>query len=201
MKNILFLVFCFITLVTTNAQRRGGGLPQGRQAVQGNQAREIPEFNASNVVGVIKYDEVLIIKKLKVKDDSDKNAIKQAISKYNREIDELALFYKDSLDAVNTLINTVAKNAMQNGDREIMQNVRRVTQSKMRPIREAVRNNEMVLNESMKAILDEKQFEKWLKYQNAKKQALNPRQRQDEDRGNVRQNGGGGSGGGGQRRR
>lgn len=197
MKNSLLIVLCFFSLVSVNAQRRGGAPP----GEQGGQQRGMPEFNASNVVGIFKYDDVLVVKKLKVKKDSDKNNIKIAISKYNREMDELALFYKDSLDAVNTLVNTVARSAMQNDDREIMQNVRRVTQSKMRPVREAVKNNEIVLNELMEAILDEKQFEKWLKYQKEKKQALNPRQRQDDDRGNARQNGDGAQGGGGQRRR
>lgn len=201
MKNSLLLVVCFFTLVGVNAQRRGGGEnPQGRQGGQGNQTREIPEFNASNVVGILKYDDVLVIKKLKVKEDSVKKSIRQALSKYNREIDEIAVLYKDSLDAVNILMNTAAKDAMRNGNREIMQNVRRVTQQKMKPVRERVKKNDMALNESMKAVLDEKQYEKWMKFQKVEKQALNPRQNQEGGPGNGRPNGGGNQGGG-QRRR
>jgi hypothetical protein len=205
MKNILLLAVCFFALVSVNAQRRDGGEnPQGRQGGQGNQTREMPEFNASNVAGILKYDNVLVAKKLKVKEDSVKKSIHQALSKYNNEIDEIAVLYKDSLDAVNLLMNTAAKDAMRNGNREMMQNLRRVVQQKIKPVRERVKKNEMTLNESMKVVLVEKQYEKWMKFQRAEKRALNPRQNQDGGAGDTRPNGGGSQGGrnqgGGERR-
>lgn len=208
--------------------RQGGGMGQsgGMQ-----ERKERPKYNASQVAGIFSYDDNEAIKKIKVKDEALTLNVRKAINEYNTNIQEIALLNKDNFDTLNVFMNTIMKSAMssrrgqgqqnsgggmqrggsmqagndsQSDDsRDIMRNAMELSREKIRPVKQAVKQEEEKLNTKLKALLNEKQYKKWLKYQDDIKEDMQPEKPSNNNQGGQRQNQGGGGmggrGGGGMR--
>lgn len=231
---IFILLLCAFSFNFTQAQR-GGGMRGGQYGGTGQdrdmqERRERPEFNASQMAGIFSYNDKDAVKKIKIK-KKDKDLIlnvRQAINKYNTNIQEIALLNKDNFDTLNVFVNTIMKSAIQNRQQEqssygmqrgegiqdeddmqnddsrnIMRNTMRLSKEKIEPAKIAVQEEEMKLNKNLESILDEKQYKKWLKYQEDTKEAMQPEKpsnnRQSQNQGSRGAMGGRGGGGGGMR--
>ncbi|WP_396601235.1 hypothetical protein [Algibacter sp. R77976] len=235
---VFLLLLCALSFNITQAQPGGGGGGGGMRGGQGGgmgqggsmqERQERPEFNASQMAGIFSYDDKEVVKKIKIK-KKDKDLIlnvRQAINKYNTNVQEIALLNKDNFDTLNVFVNTIMKSAMQNrrqqqsgygmqsgggmqddndmqndDSRNVMRNTMRLSKEKIEPAKIAVQEEEMKLNKNLESILDEKQYKKWLKYQEDTKEAMQPekpsnnRQSQNQGGGGMRGSGGGGGGGG-----
>ena len=202
----------------------GGGGQGGGQGGQQRQRPEMREFNAAEVVGIFNYDDVEVLKKLKLKKKNQDLQLKvrRAIINYNNKINEIALLNKDNFDTLNVFVNAMMKERSANrgqrdqgdqndqmggdddrrggtndaskGERE---KTKELIEQKINPARIGVRKAEKKLNEELKSILSEKLYNKWLKYQEKVKDDLNPKEetQQNNNRGGMQ--GGGMQGGGG----
>ncbi|MFY9241699.1 MAG: hypothetical protein WAO74_01585 [Polaribacter sp.] len=197
MKNIILL----LTLLTSTfiyAQRGGGGMgggrPQQNQNRQQGTEREVKEFNASDVAGIFYYDVAEVIKKIKVKDDEIKASTSKALKEYNFKIKEISFLNSDKFKDVDVLMKSSRANrgfrqrsSNNNTDQQPKEvdSLRIKVNKIIRPISRDVNNNEEILNESLKSILSEKQFKKWLKYQENIKEELAPKkpERNNNNRG------------------
>ncbi len=207
---------------------QGGGMRGGGQGGGGmQQQREIPEFDAAKTVGIFNYDTAEVIKKLKLK-KKEKDLeldIKRAVSNYNNNINEIALLNKDNFDTLNVFMNTIIKSSMANRqdnrgggqgqmggsrmergensgaeDDNPMSKARKLAREKTQPARIAVREEENKLNNRLEALLSEKKYNKWLKYQEDIKEDLNPKpQSNNQNQGQMSGGMGRGQRGGGQR--
>ncbi|MEP1488429.1 MAG: hypothetical protein ABJK28_08370 [Algibacter sp.] len=202
-------------------QRDGGGQRQGG-GMQGGQQRERPEmreFNASEIAGIFNYDDVEALKKLKFKKKNKELQLKvrRAIINYNNKINEIALLNKDNFDTLNVYVNAMMKSRSNNRgqgqsnerggnmDREdgnsdskdSMANTKELVEQKLNPARIGVRMAEKKLNKKLESLLDEKKYEKWLKYQQKVKDDLKPEEQSEQNDRSSGMSGGGGRQGGG----
>ena len=91
-KSIIYVVLLFSNL-TLSAQRpnQNGGQGQGQRQGQGQGQgeRTAPTFDAENAVGIIKYKEKQVIKKMHLKSDDKKKEVNQLFSDYNKTIENI----------------------------------------------------------------------------------------------------------------
>lgn len=125
-----------------------------------------PDFDAIEKARLVTYDIDKVIKKLKITEDSISNEVSNHLVTYNREINNLLLLHAPTLKDLEKEFDRNVKIAIQNRDRSQMNGVKNKIKQTIPPIRYEVSKHEKVLNEAFKSILTEKQFKKWLKYQN-----------------------------------
>ena len=197
MKHILAVVFV-LGISITYAQPGGGGGMGGMQQGGGMDQRggmqqqqvEIPEFNAAQAAGIFKYDADKVIKKIKIK--KDKNLIQnisRAIGTYNIKMDEIALLNKDNFDTLNVYVNTTLKSKRgQKGSQQTASNndsrrgsddknndPKELIKAKIDPAKAEVTKQEQLLNKTLEALLNKKQYAKWIKYQEKVKEEKQPK--------------------------
>lgn len=212
---ILLIVFSVLNFSSLFAQPGGGGGGQmggqrGGGGMQGGQQRERPEmleFNAAEVAGIFNYDASEAIKKIKIKNKDLQQNVKKAIVNYNNKINDIALLNKDNFDTLNVYVNNLMKSRSKNrgqnressdnarGKDSDRSNDRELINQKTNPARIGVLTAEKKLNTELEALLDEKQYDKWLKYQKKIKDDLNPKQNENQNRSSGGRGSGGGQGG------
>ncbi len=99
-------------------------------------------------------------------------AIATFITAYNQTIDEIHVANSDKLGDLENIVNTKRKDAMANRDTQAMRNIQAEAMQQLAPIRTQLIIVEQNLNFELKQVLTEKQYKKWEKYQNSKKEAL-----------------------------
>ncbi|MDO7171279.1 hypothetical protein [Mariniflexile sp. AS56] len=213
MKKFL-LVVCVLSFGFSYAQPGGGGGMGGSQSGRGqsNQQREKPEmktFEASKLAGIFNYDDDAAIKKIKIKKNPELIlSVRKSIINYNNRINEIALLNKDNFDTLNVYMNAIIKTSKRssgNQDQRDMShsddNPMRVAQNKAKakidPVKNAVKKEEEKLNKQLKALLSEKKYSKWLKYQAQVKADLNPKETSSESSDSSDSRSGGAPNGGG----
>jgi len=169
LKSGLFSAILLIS-VSLSAQVQGQRRSQNRNQGQ----RSMPAFNAKNAVGIIKYNVKKIIKKTNIKSEDKREEVAKIFSAYNLTIDEIKSLNSENLKDVEKFVNDTQKNAIVARDREAMRFARKDANEKLAPIRKEVVIADQELNSSLKQILSEEQFERWKKYQQFKKDALQP---------------------------
>ena len=220
MRTFLVL-FCVLSFSALQAQPGGGGGgrpgggPPGGSGMGGDERPEMVEFNASKVAGIFNYDDEDAIKKIKVKKKETELvlAVRKAIEGYNNKVNEIALLNKDNFDTLNVYVNAKMK-AMQSSRSEGNSRMERGEDSednkdpereliaaKINPAKTEVKAAEAKLNKSLEGVLSEKQYSKWLKYQDFIKEEQNPKpeSNRDSNSGMSRGGGQGGPPGGGMR--
>lgn len=192
MKSLLFILLTISSSVMY-AQPGGGGR-QGGFNQRGNRPStnvERPAFNAQKASGIIKYDTDKILKRLKIqKNDSIAPKIKTAFFNYNAAMDQVSLNNKDLFEGIDALVKSTAQGAAQSKDRETFRKTMRLVAENLKPVREKVRDQTSILNNSLEELLSEKQYSKWLKYQKSEKDKLRPRTQRPQNGNNARPSGG-----------
>ena len=190
-KSIIYVVLLFSNL-TLSAQRpnQNGGQGQGQRQGQGQGQgeRTAPTFDAENAVGIIKYKEKQVIKKMHLKSDDKKKEVNQLFSDYNKTIENIKTANAEKFAAIETNVSEGQKYAKANKDREAMHNVRKYANEKLTPIRREVSNTVKELNSNLEQMVSESEFRDWMKFHNSKKEAIKPKQ--PEGRGNGQRGGG-----------
>jgi len=125
---------------------------------------KIPDFNAKNVVGIIRYDEEIACKKIKLKKTEDIAAVSKHIIKFNRAMDELKFRHFVKLNDIELLVNMKQKSIIARKDFQAMTELQIETHEKLSPIKSEVKELTDGLTEDIKNLLSEKQFKKWKKY-------------------------------------
>ncbi|WP_405605443.1 hypothetical protein [Polaribacter sp. Asnod1-A03] len=178
MKNILFIAVLLLS-IHFYAQPPGGGGGRPSQNEQRSESDEIKEFKASDVAGVFYYDESEIIKKLKVKDEEKQNLVKKSLRNYNAKVREISFLNSEKFSDLDVVVNAT----MSAGNREAGTKIREKVEEVVKPVKEEILIYEEELNKEVENILSEKQFKKWMKYQNNKKESLEPRDSQNNEEG------------------
>lgn len=176
-KKVIIITFLLLS-ITTEAQygSRYGSQYNRRQSMQPRQPRAVqqpraPEINVEKAVGLIFYNIEKIGKKVGVKKSSD--AFKEMASVFNSFNNELK-----QIKRINTFLFSEGKSKMEAAQKESMKNRdfsalrkanKEVTES-FKPIIKVIDDKEKKLEITLKEILSEKQYKKWIKYkENLKK--------------------------------
>lgn len=209
---ILLVLLCVLSFSISHAQRggggrrQGGGPPGGNSGMSSQERPKMVEFNASKVAGIFNYDDEAAIKKIKIKKKNNELVlnVRRAIEKYNNKVNEIALLNKDNFDTLNVYVNAKMKamrssrsqssSRMDRSDDDQEDPDRAKIEAKIIPAKKAVKVAEVNLNKKLEAILSEKQYGKWIKYQTLVKEELNPKP-ETNDNNNSGMSRGGGQGG------
>lgn len=217
-----------ITSTFAQGGRSGGGGQRGQMNGGGQQRQqeEMPEFDAAQVAGIFSYDDVETVKKIKIKKDDDlKLRVRRAIAKYNTRMDEISLVNTENFDTLNVFMNTMRKQMRPNrnsggnqagpgqrdssnsqargrnseDDNDPMREIMEATKQKIDFVKVEVLKEEELLNSEFESVLSEKQFKKWIKYQEKIKKENAPQEpsnNQNQGQGQGQGQGGGSRGGG-----
>lgn len=170
-----------------NAQRPNAGgsfqrSTQGGMPMQGNRPDRLKpvKFDAYRAAGIVYHDIDDVLKRLKIKKDKTLQAnVEQAILTYHHRLEEIGLINKDNFDTLNVYMNTVARPMQQGENLDEIQETRAEVRAKIRPVRRSVMQEEKKLNESMTALLDQKQLKRWENYLKEFKASLTPERKRE----------------------
>jgi len=172
MKKIIFIFIVLLQFNVLNAQKPGSNYPDEVKQPEQSNAPKVQEFNPQNVAGILKYDDVKVIKKVKIFKKEKISEIKPLITNYNNEIDDILLTNKHILSIVKAYVEKKVVFAINNKDYSTIKDIHREGQEKLLFIKSQVEEKEASLNSKMIIILSEKQFKKWSTYQKNMKNRL-----------------------------
>lgn len=173
MKKIIFLSIVLLKLNILSAQKPGSNFTdEDTRQVEQVKKPTLHEFNPQNVIGILKYDEVRVIRKIKLFNEEKINKTKQLIINYNNDIDQFSLLNVDFFNGFKTYIETKRKSIINKRYSSMMEQIELEIQLKLLPFKNQIEKKEASLNSKIKALLSEKQFKKWLRYQKSLKYNL-----------------------------
>ncbi len=138
------------------------------------EGQKIPDFNAKNAVGIIRFDEEIACKKMKVKKKPALALVSKRIIQFNREMDELKFRHFVKLNDTELLVNMKQRSLWASKDYQALTELQIETHETLSPIRVEVVALTDGLTEDLKKMLSKKQFRKWGKYVTAVRRELFP---------------------------
>ncbi len=187
-NNILLTIFLTFSAVLFS-QQRGSSQNSSQQQGQGSQMTQ-PKVNPQNMARIITYDYEVVIKKLKIKEALLKTVVMQAIYKHNNKINEIKTFNYKTFDDVSNFLTKKRSEAMLNRDFNTMEESQMLANEMLAPICEKVLLQKNTLNTTFEKELSEKQYKKWLKYQETELKKLSPITPQTQNNQQSQRNGG-----------
>lgn len=166
MKKYIILIFTFISF-TSYSQFQNGGM-QGqrqRQMPQTQRAAPEPNYEVEKYLGIVVYDIEKAAKKSGVKLSSEEGKkFSEALTVYNKKIKDLRRINSFTLKSTKEMVENFQKKAIETGDNTGQIEIQKTMMEDLKPISEALKNEDLKFDASIKTILSEKQYEKWIKY-------------------------------------
>ena len=163
MKKLIFLfILAFSTI--SQAQMRNG---QRRSQLPQTQQRQPPEpdFKVDKYLGIVVYDIKKAAKKSSVKLSSKEGKeFSKVLTKYNKDIKDFRRINSFVLRSTKDMIDNFQKKAMKSGDFSNQPKIVKQMNENLKPISETLKKEDEKLDKSMKSLLSEKQYKKWIKY-------------------------------------
>jgi len=178
-KNNIILAILLTFSTVLFSQQRGNRGNSSQQQGQGSQMTQ-PKVNPQNIARIIMYDYEEVIKKLKIKKAPLKTVVMHAVSKHNNKINEIKTFNFETFDNVSKFLSKKRNEAMLNRDFSTMKESQMQANEMLAPIRKKVQSQKYTLNTTFEKELSEKQYKKWLKYQEVELKKLNPKAPQSQ---------------------
>lgn len=150
-----------------------------------NEPPKMPKYVSKNAAGIFYYDINDAFDKIKLKDDEKKASASKVIRNYNDEVKKISFLNTPKLAEVDLTVNSIGEQAFR--DRDLANQVRKMIEETVVPVRDSVIAKEKILNTDLEKILSSKQYKKWLRYQRSEKEKLLPKAPQN----NQQQNNGG----------
>jgi len=164
MKKYIFLLFVLTSFL---AQSQFGGMrnQRQRQMPQTQQAPPEPNFQVEKYLGIVVYDIEKAAKKTGVKLSSDVGKqFSKLLTAYNKDIKDIRRINSFTLRSTKEMVENFQKNAAKTGDLSNQLEVQKKMADNLKPISETLKIEDVKLAKSIKSILSEKQYKKWLKY-------------------------------------
>lgn len=166
MKKIILLLILGATF-STQAQY-GNGQRQGqRQRLQPRTQQKPPKpiFEAEKYLNIITYDIKKTAKKSGVKLSSEQGKkFSKILSTYNKSIKDISRINSFTLKSMKKLAENSQALAQKSGDYSNLRNVKKTVDKNFKPIIETLKKEDKELNLSIKKLLQQKQYKKWIKY-------------------------------------
>ncbi|EAQ42808.1 MULTISPECIES: hypothetical protein [unclassified Polaribacter] len=166
MKKYL-LILTLLTSFLAHSQLNRGGMRNSRQNQMNQTPRKAPEpnFQVEKYLGIVIYDIEKAAKKSSIKLSSEEGKkFKTLLTKYNKEIKDIRRINSFTLRSTKEMMENFQKNAQKNGDFSDRTKVQKKMVENLTPISETLRTKDRALDKSIKEILSEKQYKKWIKY-------------------------------------
>lgn len=172
------LIFCFVfTSLLTYSQFNNGGMRnqrQRQQLPQTQQAAPEPDFKVERYVGIVIYDIEKAAKKSSIKLKSKEGKVfSKTLTAYNKEIKDIRRINSFTLRSTKEMVDNFQKMAMESRDFSQQTAIQKKMIENLKPLAETLKGEDKKLDASLKEILSEKQYKKWIKY-NRKKGKIFP---------------------------
>lgn len=177
MKKYIFLLFVLSSIISYSQYSTGYG--NQRQLMQTPDRAPEPNFKIERYLGIVVYDIEKAAKKSGVKlssDDGKKFA--SLLTAYNKKIKDIRRINSFTLKSTKEMIDNYQKKVASSGDFSDQAKVRLEMANNLKPISDTLRKEDSSLDISMKALLSEKQYKKWIKY-NKKIYKVFPKEKQE----------------------
>lgn len=166
MKKYIFLLFMLTNFLAHS--QFGGMRNQGmrQQIPQTPQKAPEPNFNIEKYLGLIIYEDIdKAAKKSSINLSSDEGKqFSKLLTNYNKKVKDISRINSFTMRSTKEMVENFQKNAMESGDRSNQIAVQKTIMENLKPISETLKVEDLALAKSLKEILSEKQYKKWLKY-------------------------------------
>mgnify|MGYP003683032689 CR=1 FL=1 len=167
MKKYILLLLTFSSLLTYSQFNNGGMRNQRqRQMPQAQQQAPEPNFNVERYVGFIIYGDIKkVAKKSSIKLSSDVGKkFSSTLNTYNKQVKDIKRINSFTLKSTKEMVENFQKMAMKSGDFSNQIEIQKKMTESLKPIAETLKVEDKKLDKSIKKILSEKQYKKWIKY-------------------------------------
>ncbi len=173
LSSFLILV-CILGNATTLFSQQKGNKQNSSKQSQGNNMMQ-SQINPENMAGILMYDSDEVLKKVKVKNATQQALITKTLSKYNNKINEIKAFNYETFSNVKTFLAKKNNEAMLNQDNITLKDAKIQANEMLKPIREKVQEQQVLMNSIFKKQLTPKEYNSWIKYQEKKHNELKPK--------------------------
>jgi hypothetical protein len=150
---------------------------------------KIPPFNAKNAIGLVTYNLDETCEATKLKEEETCSLVSKAISEYNRDIGEFNFQHALKLSDIELMANSKQKEAIENENFEALKETQLNTRELLAPYQNLIEEANATLNEKLKKILSGKEYKRWSKYSEKKKEALHPKTPSNSSTNSMQQGG------------
>ncbi len=166
MKKYILLLFVFTSFLA-HSQFGGNRMGNQRQRQMSQTPRPAPEpnFEIEKYLGIVIYDIEKAAKKSKVKLSSETGKqFSTFLTNYNKEIKEIKRIYSFTLKSTKEMMESFQKKATETKDFSNSTEVQKKMGENLAPISEILKEKDIEFNRKIEALLSNKQFDKWIKY-------------------------------------
>jgi hypothetical protein len=167
MKKI-FLLLVLACSINLQAQYGYGNNRQNqrqRQMPQAEQKAPEPDFPIEKYLGIVNYNIEKTAKKTGVKLSSKEGKeFSSILTKYNKDIKDIKRINSFLLKSTKDMVDNFQKKSMSTGDFSNQKKIGEKMTENLKPISEILKQEDKKLLNSIKNLLTEKQYKKWIKY-------------------------------------
>ena len=180
MKKYILLLFLFTSFLAHSQFGNRMGNQRQRQMTQTPRPAPEPNFEVEKYLGIVVYDIEKAAKKSKIKLSSDTGkAFSALLTNYNKEIKEIKRINSFTLRSTKEMMENFQKNARETRDFSNSTKVQQKMVKDLTPISEVLKEKDRAFDKKIKALLSEKQYGKWIKY-NRKMYKVFPEDEEEE---------------------
>lgn len=164
MKKSILLIFV-LTSFLAHSQYGGMRNQRQRQLPQIQQDAPDPVFKVEKYLGIIIYDIEKAAKKSSIKLKSKEGkAFSKALTMHNKEIKDIRRINSFTLRSTKEMVESFQKMAIKTRDFSNQPVIQKKMAENLKPISETLKVKNKKLDASLKKVLSEKQYKKWIKY-------------------------------------
>lgn len=180
MKKNIVVIFVFTSLLGYGQYYNNGMRNRSQnQMMQTPNKPADPDFKIERYLGIVVYDIEKAAKKTGVKLSSDDGKkFSSLLINYNKKIKDIRRINSFTLKSTKEMIDNYQKNVAKTGDFSNQTKVRLEMANNLKPISDTLKKEDQELDTSIKAILSEKQYKKWIKY-NKKIYKIFPKEKEE----------------------
>ena len=166
MKKLILLIILICSFSAQAQYGYGNGSRQRqRQMPQVQEKAADPDFPIDKYLGIVDYDIKKAAKKSSIKLSSKEGkTFKTVLTKYNKDIKDITRINSFLIKSTKQMVDNFQKAAMASGDFSKQAKVRKTMVENLLPISEILKEEDLKLDKTLKEILSEKQYKKWIKY-------------------------------------
>lgn len=142
-----------------NQRQQQRGIPQTKE-----KAPE-PNFEIEKYLGIIVYDIEKTAKKSSIKLKSEEGKqFSKILTKYNKDIKDITRINSFLLRSTKEMVDNYQKKAIKSGDFSKQVEVQKKLSKNLKPLNETLIDEDKKLDKTIKTLLSEKQYKKWIRY-------------------------------------
>ncbi|WP_339662261.1 hypothetical protein [uncultured Polaribacter sp.] len=168
MKKLLLLLILGCAFTAEAQYGNGYGTNQRRRQsdmIQTQEKAPEPNFEIEKYLGIVVYDIEKAAKKSKVKLASKEGKLfSKTLTDYNKDLKDITRINSFLLRSTKEMVENYQKSAAKSGDFSNRTEVLKTMNENLEPLSNTLKMEDKKLDATMKNILSEKQYKKWINY-------------------------------------